>query len=287
MKLISRLPRFLRFGLVRPPPVVAVIRLSGVIGRIGPMRTGLTLQSLAGIVERAFGLGNLKAVALSVNSPGGSPVQSALIHARIRALADEKNVPILVFTEDVAASGGYWLACAGDEIYAHESSIIGSIGVISAGFGFTGLLERIGVERRLYTAGEHKAILDPFRPEKPEDVERLGTIQADIHESFKALVRLRRGKRLKGAEDEVFSGAFWTGKRAVELGLVDGIGDMRAILRDRFGENVRLRLMTPSRSWLRRRFGVETMIEAEAPLDWAGRLIAAVEERFIWSRFGL
>lgn len=269
-------------------PVVAVIRLHGVIGRLGPLRSGLTLAGLAAVIERAFKMKHLKAVAISVNSPGGSPVQSSLIFKRLRALAEEKDVPILAFTEDAAASGGYWLACAGDEIYADENSIVGSIGVISGGFGFPELMKRIGVERRLHTAGENKSLLDPFQPEKPEDVKRLEALQSDIHASFKDLVRSRRGKRLKGEEKDVFSGAFWTGKRALELGLVDGIGDLRTVLRDRFGDKVRLRLVQAKRGFLSRRLGFRAGGEGlPGPSGWAAELIAAVEERFLWNRLGL
>jgi serine protease SohB len=268
--------------------VVAVIRLHGVIGRLGPLRSGLTLAGLATVIERAFKMKHLKAVAISVNSPGGSPVQSSLIFKRLRALAEEKDVPILAFTEDAAASGGYWLACAGDEIYADENSIVGSIGVISGGFGFPELMKRIGVERRLHTAGENKSLLDPFQPEKPEDVKRLEALQSDIHASFMDLVRSRRGKRLKGDEKDVFSGAFWTGKRALELGLVDGIGDLRTVLRDRFGDKVRLRLVQAKRGFLSRRLGFRAGGEGlPGPSGWAAELIAAVEERFLWNRLGL
>jgi len=269
-------------------PVVAVIRLHGVIGRLGPLRSGLTLAGLATVIERAFKMKHLKAVAISVNSPGGSPVQSSLIFKRLRALAEEKDVPILAFTEDAAASGGYWLACAGDEIYADENSIVGSIGVISGGFGFPELMKRIGVERRLHTAGENKSLLDPFQPEKPEDVKRLEALQSDIHASFMDLVRSRRGKRLKGDEKDVFSGAFWTGKRALELGLVDGIGDLRTVLRDRFGDKVRLRLVQAKRGFLSRRLGFRAGGEGlPGPSGWAAELLAAVEERFLWNRLGL
>jgi serine protease SohB len=273
------------FGSSRP--VVAVLRLNGVIGRVGPMRAGLTLAGHAGVIERAFKMKHLKAVAVSINSPGGSPVQSALIHGRIRALAEEKEIPILAFAEDVAASGGYWLACAGDEIYANENSIVGSIGVVSAGFGFPEMLKRFGIERRVYTSGERKAILDPFRPEDAEDVAHLRAIQGDIHESFKALVRARRGRRLKAAEKDLFNGAFWTGRKALELGLIDGIGDLRTVARDRFGDKVRLKVVEPGRGWLRRRLGIAAPDLAPAPGAWAHQLIAAVEERFLWNRFGL
>jgi serine protease SohB len=269
-------------------PVVAVIRLHGVIGRLGPMRSGLSLAGLAAVIERAFKMKHLKAVAISVNSPGGSPVQSSLIFKRLRALAEEKDIPILAFAEDAAASGGYWLACAGDEIFADENSIVGSIGVISGGFGFPELLRRIGVERRIPSAGENKGMLDPFQSEKPDDVKRLKSLQSDIHESFMALVRSRRGKRLKGDEKEVFSGAFWTGTRALELGLVDGIGDLRSVLRDRFGDKVRLRLVQARRGFLSRRLGFRAGADGlPAPAGWAAELLAAVEERFLWNRFGL
>lgn len=272
----------------RRRPVVAVLRLHGLIGRMGPLRSGLTLAGLAGQIDQAFGMRRLKAVAISVNSPGGSPVQSSLIFKRLRSLAEEKEIPILAFAEDAAASGGYWLACAGDEIYADTNSVVGSIGVVSAGFGFPELLKRIGVERRVYTAGENKAILDPFKPEKEEDVARLESLQADVHESFMDLVRIRRGKRLKGEDGDVFSGAFWTGRQALDLGLVDGIGDMRTVLRDRFGKDVRIRVVQGRRSWLQRRmgFGAETVPPVGGGA-WASELLAAVEERLLWNRFGL
>jgi signal peptide peptidase SppA len=213
--------------LRRRAPVVAVLRLAGIVGQAGGFRRGLSLASLAGPIERAFKMRRVQAVALSVNSPGGSPVQATLIARRIRALAAEHDMPVFAFAEDVAASGGYWLACAGDEIYAEASSIVGSIGVISSGFGFQGLLERMGVERRLHTAGANKGMLDPFLDEKESDVEHLAT----IHEDFMNLVRDRRGKRLKGDEAELFSGAFWTGRKALELGLIDGIHHARPFRR--------------------------------------------------------
>lgn len=262
-----------------PPPTVPVLRLGGVIGRLGGLRPGLTLAGLAEMIERAFSARNLKAVALSINSPGGSPVQSALIHRRIRELADEKMVPVIAFVEDVAASGGYWLALAADEIFADENSILGSIGVISAGFGFQGLLERLGIERRVHAQGERKGMLDPFRPEDPEDVLRLKALQADMHDSFKTLVRDRRGDRLKGG-DELFNGDIWTGRRALELGLIDGIGELRQIMRTRYGEAVRLQVVGERRGWLRRRLTMGAS-------GWAGDLMAAAEERAIWARYGL
>jgi serine protease SohB len=268
-----------------PPPVVAVVRLSGVIGQLGPWHRGLSLATLAAPIERAFKLRHLKAVALAVNSPGGSPVQSALIARRIRALAAEKEVPVLAFAEDIAASGGYWLACAADEIFADESSIIGSIGVVSAGFGFPDLLSRLGVERRLHTSGERKAMLDPFLREQPDDVERLKGIQRDIHGSFQAMVDECRGDRLKAPPEELFSGEFWTGRRALELGLIDGIGDLRGVMRERFGDKVKLRSVGAARPWWCRRLGFAHGAAESA--DWAAGALAAVEERFFWGRFGL
>jgi signal peptide peptidase SppA len=275
------MPALLR--LFKRPPVVAVLRLDGVISSGGMLgRQGLNLAALAGPIHQAFSLRRLAAVALAINSPGGSPVQSSLIAGRIRQMADEKKVPVLAFAEDVAASGGYWLATAADEIYADSASIVGSIGVISAGFGFTGLIDRIGVERRLHTSGDRKSFLDPFRPEQPEDVERLKQIQRELHDTFRQHVVSRRGNRLKADHATLFSGEFWTGPRAAELGLVDGIGQLRPVLRARFGERVRLRPVGARRSWLARRLGMESLA-AEA----AGAVLAAAEERALWSRYGL
>lgn len=261
-------------------PLVNVLRLDGVIGRTsGPRRGGMTLSDLAETIERAFKGPQVKAVALAINSPGGSPVQSALIATRIRTLAAENDVPVFAFCEDVAASGGYWLACAADEIYADPASIVGSIGVVFAGFGFPEMLEKMGVERRIHTAGEKKAILDPFKDEDQDDVEILKDLQADIHEQFKAHVRGRRGDKLQAGEDVLFSGEFWTGNRAHGMGLVDGLGDLRTVMRERYGEKVRLKVVGRRRGWLEKRFGMRT--------DWAGDLIGAVEARSLWARFGL
>ena len=292
------LPFIRRFR--EPRPVVGVLRFDGIIGRLGSLRRGLTLAGTVDAIERAFKLRRLKAVALAVNSPGGSAVQSALIAKRIRDLAAEKDVPVYAFAEDVAASGGYWLALAADEIYAGESSIIGSIGVVSGGFGFAEAIKRLGIERRLHTAGEKKAMLDPFRPEKPSDIKHLKSLQKDIHESFEAMVRERRGDRLKGKQKELFSGAFWTGTRALEMGLIDGIGDLNGVMRDKFGDKVKLKRIDGKTPLWRRRFGfspafggspgIETGIApgiASAPEDWAASAIAAIEERLIWNRFGL
>jgi len=267
----------------RADPVVAVLRFDGVIGLRG--RRGLSLRRYAGALERAFKLRGVKAVALAVNSPGGSPAQSALLYRRIRQLAAETAVPVLAFAEDVAASGGYWLALAADEIYAEETSLLGSIGVVTAGFGFANVLDRLGVERRLYTAGEDKSLLDPFLPEAARDVARLRTLQQDLHESFKELVRQRRGAKLKAEEAQLFGGEVFTGRRALTLGLIDGIGDTRSVARQLFGDQVRLRLIEPER---RRSLLTRLVWRRRLDLgDIAADLLARLEERLIWARFGL
>lgn len=278
MSLKERLRAFMPPPWRKKTPVVPVIRLAGVIapGR-GGFRPMLNLESLAPVIEAAFADKRAPAVALEINSPGGSPVQSDLIGRRIRALADEKKKPVVAFCEDVAASGGYWLALAADEIFANPNSIVGSIGVISSGFGFDRAIDKLGIDRRLHTAGEEKSLLDPFRPEDPRDVERLKEIQAAMHESFKAWVRDRRGPKLRPGEVDVFTGAFWTGARAAELGLVDGLGDLRTVMRGRYGEEVRLRRVGARRPLLSR-LGIGTL---------ADDALAAVEERAAWSRFGM
>ena len=274
-------------GFRNPKPVVAVLRLQGVIGTAGgPARRGLNAASLIGSIERAFSQSNLKAVALQINSPGGSPAQSSLIFKRIRAMASEKEVPVVAFAEDVAASGGYMLACAADEIYADESSVIGSIGVISAGFGFVDLMEKAGVERRVHTAGKSKSMLDPFQREKPQDVKRLRSLQGDIYEMFIDLVKSRRGDKLKGGDNKLFTGEFWTGKRALEFGLIDGIGELTSVMQERYGDNVVFRPIAERKPWLTERLGVRAGPQA-GENGWAGDLVAAAEERALWTRFGL
>src|ERR1700741_3128765 len=240
------LPARLRPGTA----IVPVVRLSGVIGAVTPLRPGLTLAGVAKMLERAFSMRNAKAVALLINSPGGSPVQSRQIYLRIRQLAVEKKLPVLVFVEDVAASGGYMIACAGDEIFCDPSSILGSIGVVGGSFGLQELIKKIGVERRLYTAGEHKAMLDPFLAENPDDVARLKAIQREIHAIFIALVKGSRGARLKGADDVLFTGEYWAGETAVSLGLADVIGDIRSTLRARYGEKVLTPVIAPASGML-------------------------------------
>src|SRR3978361_1401964 len=244
--LVDRLKGLVPARLRRDTPVVPVVRLSGVIGAVTPLRPGMTLAGVAKMLERAFGTKNARAVALVINSPGGSPVQSRQIYLRIRQLAAEKKLPVLVFVEDVAASGGYMIACAGDEIFCDPSSILGSIGVVGGTFGFQDLIKRIGVERRLYTAGEHKAMLDPFLPENPDDVARVKALQREIHAIFIALVRQSRGARLKAADDVLFTGEYWAGETSVSLGLADAIGDTRSRLRARYGEKVKTPVIAPA-----------------------------------------
>lgn len=280
------LPKSMRSDAVTIP----VVRLHGtILSGGGQFRQSLSFASTAGVLEKAFAL-EAPAVAISINSPGGSPVQSRLIFKRIRDLAEEKNRTVLIFVEDVAASGGYMIAVAGDEIFADPSSIVGSIGVVSASFGFTEMIKKIGVERRVHTAGANKAVLDPFRPEKEEDVERLKALQLEVHDTFIDLVKSRRGARLRDDPD-LFTGLFWTGKRGVELGLVDGLGDMRSVLKDRYGPKTRLKLITAPRGLFGRRLGLFGVRGETVSGDFLGSatsgLLQAIEDRALWNRFGL
>jgi len=258
--------------------IVPVVRLSGVIA--ADTRPGrLNIEAVAPLLKRAFAIRSAPAVAIVINSPGGSPVQSRLISKRIRDLADAHNKPVLVFVEDAAASGGYFIATAGDEIIADPSSIVGSIGVIFAGFGFVGALERLGVERRVHTAGRNKSTLDPFLPEKPEDIERIKRMETDIHEVFIDWVKTRRGARLKASDEDLFTGEFWSGVRGLELGLVDSLGDLHEVLTTRFGEDVELKLISPKRNL----FALPRLVAAGLFADGA----AQVEDRLHWNRLGL
>ncbi len=273
-------------------PVIPVVRLSGPIGMATPLRPGLSLATIAGALDQAFSASRLPGVAIVINSPGGSPVQSHLIYQRIRQLAEEKKKRVHVFCEDVAASGGYFLAVAGDEIYADPSSIVGSIGVISASFGMSKAIERLGIERRIYTAGEMKSFLDPFLPEQPADVERLRAVQREVHDAFIGIVKERRGQKLRAPDQELFNGAFWAGPRAHELGLIDGIADMRSRMRTLYGEKIRLRTIPMGGGGflarLRRRRSLELAGEiAASQLGLADDVISTVEARVLWSRFGL
>jgi signal peptide peptidase SppA len=276
-------------------PLVPVVRLAGVIGFSTPLRPGVTIAGMARPLERAFGMRNARAVALIINSPGGSPVQSHLIYRRIRQLAEEKEKSVIAFVEDVGASGGYMVACAADEIICDISSIVGSIGVVGGSFGFPRLMERLGIERRLYTAGEHKAMLDPFLPENPDDVERLKALQNEIHQGFIDLVKHSRGARLKGPEKTLFSGEYWTGPKAIELGLADTIGEPRSTLRARFGDKVMTPLIAAERSLFGRvRPGIDLASHNVMSHDFmshgaelAGGIISALEARALWARYGL
>lgn len=281
------LPKFMRKEGVTIP----VVRLQGTIMPSGSaLRPALSLASCAGLLDKAFGMKDSPAVAILVNSPGGSPVQSRLIFKRIRDLAAEKKKRVLVFVEDVAASGGYMIAIAGDEIFADPSSIVGSIGVVSASFGFTDLIAKMGIERRVHTAGENKSLLDPFQPEKAEDVERLKQIQTEVHDVFIDLVKERRGHRLKEGES-LFNGLFWTAKRGIELGLVDQIGDVRSVLKQRYGEKTQLRMIAPRSGLFGRRFSPFSEVREarqEAFIASAVSILGeAIEDQAIWSRYRL
>ncbi len=260
---------------LRSRPAVSVVRLSGVIASGGSFGSNtLNDAGLAPLLERAFSKGKPKAVALAINSPGGSPVQSSLIGARIRRLAAEKNIPVYAFCEDVAASGGYWLASAADEIFVDESSIIGSIGVISASFGFHEFIQKHGIERRVHTAGENKSLMDPFKPEKPEEVERLKALQKVIHQNFKRQITDRRGAKL--ADRDLFTGEIWVGQGAIDVGLADGIGHLVPKMKEIYGDKVNL-VMHGQKKSMFQRLGMGT----------ASDVLNAVEDRTLWARYGL
>jgi signal peptide peptidase SppA len=289
--LLDRLMQWIPARLRPGTAVVPVVRLSGLIGAVTPLRPGMSLAGVARTLERAFAIKNAKAVALVINSPGGSPVQSRQIYLRIRQLAAEKNLPVLVFVEDVAASGGYMIACAGDEIFCDPSSILGSIGVVGGSFGFQELIKKIGVERRLYTAGAHKAMLDPFLPENPDDVARVKALQREIHALFISLVKRSRGDRLKAAEDVLFTGEYWAGETSVSLGLADAIGDLRSTLRARYGDKVLTPLIAPATGLLsgllgRKSAGAGTLGSLEGMAGLPDEVISALESRAIWAKFG-
>ena len=272
----------------RDIPVVPVVRLAGVIGVVTPLRPGLLLSTIAKSLERAFDVPRARAVAMIINSPGGSPSQSHLIFRRIRQLAEEKKIPVLAFVEDVGASGGYMLACAADEIICNDFSIVGSIGVVGASFGFHELMEKVGIERRLYTSGDRKGMLDPFLPEKADDVKRIKAIQQDIHQHFIALVKERRGSKLNGSDKTLFSGEFWAAQKAIELGLADRIGDLRSTLRERYGEKVHTPLISAGRTLFGRQLpGISFADAIVRQPGLADDLISALETRALWSRYGL
>ena len=268
------------FSIFKKKKIVSHLRLTGVIGNIGKFRQGIEYSGQEDIIKKAFSVKKALAVAITINSPGGSPVQSHLIYKFIREQAKKNKKKVIIFTEDVAASGGYLIACSGDEIYANSSSIIGSIGVISASFGFKNLIEKIGVQRRVYTAGKNKSTLDPFLDEKEEDINRLKNIQLELHQDFIDVVEESRGSKLnKNSGIELFSGEFWTGKKSKELGLIDGLGNADQILREKFGDEVEIKKFGKPKGWLAKKLS--------SSQDHADKLISILEERSIWQRYGL
>ncbi len=273
--------------LITKKSIIGIVKLSGIIStetRLGS-RGGLNLNDLSDSITKAFSFKNIKAVVLLVNSPGGSPVQSALIANRVRDLAKEKEIPVYCFIEDLAASGGYWLSCAADKIYAMESSIIGSIGVITSGFGAVEAIKKIGIERRVYSQGKNKGLLDPFLPEKKDDIKQILTIQKDLHAQFINWVKKRRGKRLQAKDEVLFNAGVWSGTKAKELGLIDGIGDYYNVMKDIFGNEIKFKDFSKKTSWFKQKFlsnrnefNADYLIES---------LIKNIEERVIWSKYGL
>ena len=267
------------FSFFKKKKIVAHLKLSGVIGNAGKFKQGIDFAGQEELIKKAFSLRKAKCVAITINSPGGSPVQSHLIYSYIRQQAKKNNKQVIVFAEDVAASGGYLIACAGDEIYANPSSIIGSIGVIYSSFGFTELIKKIGVERRVHTAGKNKSTLDPFLEEKKEDIERLKNIQLDLHKDFINVVEKSRGEKLKKSEVELFSGEFWSGTKSKELGLIDEIGDANQVLREKFGEDVIIKKFEKSKSWLSKKLSSSN--------DHVDQVANILEEKSIWQKYGL
>ena len=269
------------FKFFKKKTTIPHVRLTGIIGNAGKFNKGMDLAGQQEILKKAFSIKKIKHVAISINSPGGSPVQSHLIYRYIRQLADKKKIKVLIFAEDVAASGGYLISCAGDEIYANSSSIIGSIGVISASFGFKELIKKMGIERRIYTAGKNKSTLDPFVDEKEEDIKRLKDIQLELHADFIKVVETSRGKKLKDPEkNNIFTGEFWTGASALKLGLIDGIGNADQILKEKFGEEVVIKKFEKQKGWIERKLSASVEGQLSNTLN-------SIEEKSVWQKFGL
>ena len=269
------------FSFFKKKKIVSHLRLTGVIGNVGKFKQGIEYSSQEEIIKKAFSVKKAEAVAISINSPGGSPVQSHLIYKYIREQSKKNKKKVLVFAEDVAASGGYLIACAGDEIYANASSIIGSIGVIYSSFGFKDLIQKIGVQRRVYTAGKNKSTLDPFVDEKEEDVKRLKSIQLELHADFIKVVETSRGSKLKDPEkNNIFTGEFWTGKTALKIGLIDGIGNADQILKEKFGDKVIIKSFEKPKGFIARKLSSSI----QDPVD---RLANIIEEKSMWQKFGL
>ncbi|GAB4164869.1 MAG: S49 family peptidase [Rickettsiaceae bacterium] len=286
LKKIEQLVSLLPFGIGTGKPVVAVLRLDGVIGKVGVTKSGLTLCSLNPLIEKAFKIERLKAVCLCINSPGGSPVQSELIANRIIELAKEKDIPVYSFIEDVAASGGYWLACAGNKIFASKSSLVGSIGVISSGFGFHEAIGRVGIERRVYTQGKTKSVLDPFQPEKESDIKIIKKIQKEIHEHFINSVKARRGGKLTQSDDILFNGEFWSGQVAVDYGLVDEINNLYTFIKSKFGDEVKIEHIEQKQPWFKKKLGI-SFSAPEFADTLANSVIDAVENKLSNGKFNL
>jgi signal peptide peptidase SppA len=265
------------FSFLKKKKIIAHIKLNGVIGNAGKFKQGIDFSGQEEIIEKAFSLKKAKVVAITINSPGGSPVQSHLIYRFIRSQAKKNKKKVIVFAEDVAASGGYLIACSGDEIYANSSSIIGSIGVIYSSFGFTELIKKIGVERRVHTAGKNKSTLDPFLEERNEDIERLKDIQLDLHKDFIDVVEESRGVKLKKDVIELFSGEFWSGSKAKDLGLIDGLGNANEVLKEKFGEDIVIKKFEKSKGWLSKKLASSNQMD---------QLVNILEERSIWQRYG-
>ena len=269
------------FSIFKKKPVIPHVRLTGIIGSVGRFKQGIDLAGQQAILKKAFSYKKSKHIAISINSPGGSPVQSHLIYSYIRQLANKNKMKVIFFAEDVAASGGYFIACAGDEIYANSSSIVGSIGVISASFGFKELIKKIGIERRVYTAGKNKSTLDPFVEEKEEDVKRIKNLQLDLHADFIKVVKESRGNKLKDPEkNNIFTGEFWSGSKALKLGLVDGIGNLDQVLKEKFGENVVIKRFEKQKGFLAKKLSSSLDSQIEKMIDY-------LEERNLWQKFGL
>lgn len=281
-QLISLLP----FNLYNTKPVVAVIRLEGIIGKAGTIQNGLTLASINKLLEKMFKTDRLDAACLCINSPGGSPVQSELIANRIISLAKESGIPIYSFVEDVAASGGYWLACAANKIFASKSSIIGSIGVISRGFGFHGAIEKLGIERRVITEGENKSVLDPFQPLKASDVKLVKDLQKKIYDHFVETVKERRNGKLTQTDDIIFNGEFWTGQKALDYGLIDGIDDLYSFINKKYGDNVKIEYIEHKQSWFKRKLAMSSTARGLAE-EVTDIVLDKIESKFLSNKFDL
>lgn len=281
---ISKLEQLIASIFGDSKEVIAVLRLNGVIGKVSTVQSGLTLESLNELIEKAFKIKKLKALCLIINSPGGSPVQSELIANRIRELSKENKIKIFSFIEDMAASGGYWLACSGDQIYALRSSIIGSIGVVSSGFGFHEAINKLGIERRVYTEGKNKAILDPFKPINKEDLKIIKNLQKQVYEHFVDYVKTRRVGKLTQQDDILFNGEFWAGQTALDYGLIDGLGDIYSIMKEKFGDNIKFQYLCAKQPWIKKKLGMASKILSD---NLAYSLINAVENKIINDKFDI